>query len=69
MLGESNCVDETTDPQILLQVSTIHHIKEKFAILDLFVSKALVQVHKQKTSVFQDILVLLTEIGFYVVHQ
>lgn len=44
-------------------------LKKKIAILDLFVSKTLVQVHKQKTSVFQDILVLLTEIGFYVVHQ
>lgn len=29
MLGGSNCVDETADPQILLQVSTIHRIKEK----------------------------------------
>lgn len=27
--GEWNCVDESKDAQILLEVSTIHHIKEK----------------------------------------
>jgi len=29
MLGRTNSIDETTEPQVLLQVSTIHLIKEK----------------------------------------
>ena len=44
MPGRSNSVDETTDPQVLLQVSTVHLIKEKNCKQSQFcktVSKAL----------------------------